>query len=409
MKKIGLMALGLALAAANSADAQLQMQMGNGWTFGFAGNVNAFYIYADGDANSTVNGGLLSETKASRIGSGLLPAFATLTANGKEGNTNLGVTFGFAPQTSLGTNTASFFPGPGNPGNAGAQIDMRQVFLTVGGDWGTVTAGKQLGLYQRQGLIQDMTIFGTGPNTSTRGTSLGRIGYGYEYTDFRGQISYSTKAGKPATFSIGIFEPTNLGDSYNVTKTPRLEAEFLYVTKFNSGSFGFNASGTVQSANTALTGGSSATANGIAGGAYVEASGFKLTGNAYTSKGLGGIFQGGISLVPSTGTTGGDTELANGDLRKTFGYYGQATYTPKGSKVTLGFSYGSSNIKLDDTESAVGNTLIKKRQAIVALISYQATKSYRVVADFSNAQDSNQAGDEANKQNQVSLGMMLFY
>jgi hypothetical protein len=403
MKKIGLMALGLALGTASVGNAQLQMQMGNGWTFGFAGNVNVFYVYADGNTNSSVNGGLLGDRQESAIGSGLLPAFATFTAAGKEGNTDLGVTFGFAPQVSMGTRTASFFGSDA----AGAQIDMRQVFLTVGGDWGTITAGKQLGLYQRQNLVQDMTIFGLGTNVGTRGTSLGRIGYGYEYTDFRGQIAYSTKAGKPATFSIGIFEPTNLGDSYGILQTPRLEAELLYNKKFNGGAFSFNASGMLQNAKDAIGAGStSETATGLAGGLSVEASGFKLTGNAFTSKGLGGIFQGGISLVSGAAT---DTELANGDLRRSFGYYGQATMTPKGSKVTFGASYGSSNIKLGGAEVAAGNELVKKRESIVGVISYQVTKSYRVLAEYVNSKDKNHAGDPANTQNQVGLGMMLFY
>lgn len=407
MKKVGLAALGLALSAVSTADAQLVMQMGNGWNFGFAGNVNVFYVYRSGNTNSVVNGGQLGDVRESAIGSGLLPAFATFTANGKEGNTDLGVTFGFAPQVSLGTGTASFFPAPGQAGNAGAQIDMRQVFLTVGGDWGQVLAGKQLGLYQRQALVQDMTIFGLGTNIGTRGTSLGRIGYGYEYTDFRGQITYSTKAGKPAQFSIGIFEPTTLGDSYDVRQTPRLEAEFLYNKKFSNGSFGFHASGMVQNAKDGIgTGSTSETATGIGGGLSLEVSGFKVAGSAFSSKGLGGIYQGGISLVSGARS---DTELANGDLRKTDGYYGQATYTPKGSKVTFGASYGASNIKLGGTEVAAANTLVKKRESIVGLLSYQVTKSYRILAEYTNSKDGNHAGQDKNTQNQVGLGMMLFF
>ena len=35
-------------------------------------------------------------------GTGLLPAFATFEAKGKEGNTDLGVHFGFAPEVQCG-------------------------------------------------------------------------------------------------------------------------------------------------------------------------------------------------------------------------------------------------------------------------------------------------------------------
>ena len=54
-------------------------------------------------------------------------------AKGKEDNVDLGVHFGFAPQIETGGHYASFF---GNQA-AGAQIDMRQVYLTAGGTWGS--------------------------------------------------------------------------------------------------------------------------------------------------------------------------------------------------------------------------------------------------------------------------------
>jgi len=45
MKKVALLCMGLAFGAANAAQAQLTMQMSNGWSFTFAGNVNAFWVY----------------------------------------------------------------------------------------------------------------------------------------------------------------------------------------------------------------------------------------------------------------------------------------------------------------------------------------------------------------------------
>jgi len=47
MKRVALLCLGLAVGAASAAEAQLTMQMGNGWSFTFAGNVNAFLVYDD--------------------------------------------------------------------------------------------------------------------------------------------------------------------------------------------------------------------------------------------------------------------------------------------------------------------------------------------------------------------------
>ncbi len=115
--------------------------------------------------------------------------------------------FGFAPQVSSGRNVASSF----GTDAAGAQIDMRQVYLTVGGSWGQILAGKELGLFERQAILTDMTLFGAGVNIGFRGTALGRIGYGYLYTDFRAQFTYSTPAGKTFGLSVGLFEPTTTG------------------------------------------------------------------------------------------------------------------------------------------------------------------------------------------------------
>src|ERR1044071_9136840 len=117
MKRLTLLLLGLALGVTATARAQgLTMQMSNGWSFSFAGNVNAFWGFTkqnnSGPATSSVR-------------TGLLPSFATFEAKGKEAGMNLGVHFGFAPQIQNPGNTHDAF---------GAQIDMRQVYLTVGGN-----------------------------------------------------------------------------------------------------------------------------------------------------------------------------------------------------------------------------------------------------------------------------------
>src|SRR5258705_12306753 len=204
MKKVALLRLGLAMGAANAAEAQLTMQMSNGWSFRFAGNVNAFAIYEKQNASGTTvtPGGLVGpgEAKGFNIRTGLLPAFAVFDAKGKEGETDLGVHFGFAPQIQCGNQAHDCF---------GAQIDMRQVFLTVGGTWGQILAGREIGLFNRQNILTDQTLFGIGATGGINGggTTLGRIGFGYIYPNFVAQMTYSTPAGRPTQLSIGIFQP----------------------------------------------------------------------------------------------------------------------------------------------------------------------------------------------------------
>src|SRR5207249_8097501 len=190
MKRLTLLLLGLALGVSATASAQgLTMQMSNGWAFQFSGNVNAFWSFTkvnnSGPANSSVR-------------TGLLPTFATFEARGKEAGMNLAVHFGFAPQIN----------NAGVHDQFGAQIDMRQVYLTVGGQWGQILAGRELALFSRQNILNDMTLFGVGAvgidGNQAGGTTAGRIGYGYIYPNFNAQVTYSTRTGRPAQLSIGL-------------------------------------------------------------------------------------------------------------------------------------------------------------------------------------------------------------
>src|SRR2546425_8006455 len=203
MKRLALLLVAVALLLPAAANAQLTMQMSNGWSFSFAGNVNAFWVFSkvnnSGPANSSVR-------------TGLLPAFATFEARGKEAGLNLAVHIGFAPQIQNG-GLATQGPGQGAVHDQfGAQIDMRQVYLTVGfKDGSQILAGRELGLFGRQNILNDMTLFGVGAvgigGGGGGGTTLGRIGYGYIYPNFVPQLTYSTKPGQ-AQLSIGLFQPS---------------------------------------------------------------------------------------------------------------------------------------------------------------------------------------------------------
>src|SRR5262245_20181950 len=82
MKRVLGALLFVALGLAGSARAQgLTMQMSNGWSFSFAGNVNAFLAYQHLDSTGAVGSPGTAvgtaPTGTSRIRTGLLPAFAT--------------------------------------------------------------------------------------------------------------------------------------------------------------------------------------------------------------------------------------------------------------------------------------------------------------------------------------------
>ncbi|HEU4588048.1 MAG TPA: hypothetical protein VFS11_05355, partial [Gemmatimonadales bacterium] len=395
MKRIGLVSLGLALGLVSTANAQLTMQMSNGWTFTFAGNVNTFAYYEKSSTSGSTPaavavggiapaGGVVNTT---RLTVGLLPAFAVFDAKGKEGNTDLGVHFGFAPNVQCGTGINDCF---------GAQIDMRQVYLTVGGAWGQLLVGRELGLFSRQNILTDQTLFGIGATGNGTpgdgvGTTLGRIGFGYIYPNFRAQITYSTAAGKPAQFSIGIFEAAAVNNApsssvggvtppgpYTNTRYPRVEAELTY----NAGGAKVWAGGVLQNVKTAPTGTtSSLTSWGGDGGFRYEKPTFSVTGSGYYGKGLGTTLFG-LNGACSIGTAPCTTSSSDG-ARKSYGFIGQLTVTPPNSKVTIAGSYGSSYLRASNVEQAIAATDFKTENTLVSGgIYYQATKSLKVVGEF---------------------------
>src|SRR5205809_269625 len=204
MKRLTLLLLGLALGVSATAGAQgLTMQMSNGWSFQFAGNVNVFWTFTHQDSSAATG----RSRTYSNVRTGLLPAFATFEARGKEAGMNLAAHIGFAPQIQNPGNAHDGFQNPN-------RIDMRQVYLTVGGEWGQILAGRELGLFSRQNILNDMTLFGVGAvgigGGQGGGTTLGRIGYGYLYPNFDAHLTYSARAGRPGQLWIGVFQPSTL-------------------------------------------------------------------------------------------------------------------------------------------------------------------------------------------------------
>jgi hypothetical protein len=403
MKRSALLYMGLALGTASVAEAQLTMQMGNGWNFTFSGNAHAFFTYENPEEGGGSGGtpGALTPgggAGASRIRTGLLPAFAVFDAKGREGNTDIGVHFGFAPEVQCAAAVHDCF---------GAQIDMRQVYLTVGGGWGQLLVGRELGLFGRQNILTDQTLFGVGatggsaPGTGG-GTTLGRIGFGYIYPQFKAQMTYSTAPGRPLQLSVGLFEAAANGP-YITNELPRLETEAVWT----QGNTRLWLGGLLQ--NTSTLADESVTAWGTSGGARLGTAQFALTGSGYYGMGLGTtLLFNGTGVTPSPLGPGGAVGGTGGsdDLRTSYGFIGQLTFTPTTSKMTFAGSYGSSFLESADTELdfKTENTLAS------AGLYYQATKSLKIVgeANYYFTKDDDD-GTEDNKSFAPAFGLMVFF
>ena len=399
-----------------TANAQLTMQMGNGWSLSFSGNVNAFEVETVGsDSVVPIAYGLVNpaEGTTNRLRTGLLPAFAVFDVKGKEGPFNLGVHFGFAPQIQNGGGG-----GGTTHDQFGAQIDMRQVYLTVGGDWGQILAGREIGLYQRENILTDMTLFGVGANggqIGAGGTSLGRIGFGYTYPNFNAQVTYSTPATSTVQWSIGLFDPSALNGESGVakfTRLPRVETELTWTGKLGESSADKPSTdkvmvwvgGVWQNANfqgfvpSGAPSDSSRNAYGVDAGVKFDIGQLSIVGSGYYDKGVG-------TTLMFTTTAGFD---AVGDGRKSFGYIGQIVYQID-PKWNIGASIGASNLKETDNDVAIGNNgLLSHNLLGTGEVTYQWTKSLKWVGEGDYLQSSDQGGDK-NHQIQFATGLMLFF
>jgi len=396
MKRLTLLLVAVALLWPAAANAQLTMQMSNGWSFTFAGNVNVFWVFTK---ENTAAG----DAANSSVRTGLLPAFATFEARGKEAGMNLGVHFGFAPQIQNAGVHDQFGV------QSGAAIDMRQVYLTIGlKDGSQILAGRELGLFGRQNIVQDMTLFGVGAvgigGGQSGGTTAGRIGYGYIYPNFNAQVTYSTKGGTPAQISIGLFQPSKLAAGagvYDFTKVPRVEAEVTYNQKSGKNKYMVWAGGLWQTTSNAATGGNSVSSFGGTAGIKADVSDLTVTVSGYIGKGLGTglMFSGNEVAGAGTGT----------ELRTSDGGYAQVMYHANKGKTSVGASYGFSRLKRNSTAAPAGDAT---NRSLVNVYSYtggiyhQWTKSLKLV--FEGTQEGSTKGAKP-KQVDVSGGFMLFF
>ena len=123
-------------------------------------------------------------------------------------------------------------------------LDIRQVYMTFGNkDMGTFTLGRNIGLFGADVILNDMTLPGVGAPGSAAGpapanTTLGGIGLGYIYTDWLGQIDYTTPDFSGFNATIGIFDPLNsLSDTGTVEakKAPGVHGKLTYTMTIAEG------------------------------------------------------------------------------------------------------------------------------------------------------------------------------
>lgn len=376
-------------------------------TIKFSGSVNAFYVHDNPQtpgANTAVTGGLaqVANTSSNAVRNGLLPGFLLIDVTTQQAGLDIGAHFGMYP----GINSANWGAlGANNGGQptalATAGIDFRQVYLTIGGQFGTVKMGRDIGLYASEAILNDISLLAVGPtggNVAPGNTSLGRIGSGYIYTDFQPQITYTTPSLGGFQASAGVFQPLQSLTAPAQTNTaPGFQAKLTYDRTFGNVAMRLWTSGITQRHTTTGAGTAglvSYTGRGVDVGGKLTAGPITAVANWYTGRGLGttvlGLF---------------DTD-ALGNPRASSGFYLQALATF--GKFSVGGSYGESTLDLTATEIALASTLVRRNASSIGQLRYGLTSWVTLLGEYTRTRSRAHNGNTA-ASDSVALGAILFF
>jgi len=409
MKKnqLKLAVAGAVFAAASVANAGIVIPAGD-WTLDIGGNVNTYATWSKTDNNATVYGGLtggLKDQTVSNITTGLLPNYLSVSGTTRQNDIDVAFTISINPGSSV---TAG--------GGQSANQENRQAFMTFGDkSWGSIKLGKDLGIYASDAILNDMTLLGVGSAAGILAgntTTLGRIGSGFQYADWKSQIAYTTPNFSGFQATVGITQAWN---QQSITTTvssrsaqrggasPAFEGKASYsfavndvngkvwvsgISQKQAGQMEFQGVGQTVDDSVAYSGDI---------GANVNFAGFGLTGYYYAGQGMGTTIQ------------FRDGYSRDGKARDSQGGYVQATYVLP-TKTKIGASWGISELDRagSDTTTGGNSTLVKENEMATVGIYHPLTKHLNLVAEWSHVRSENQAGAE-NKSNTGSLGGILFF
>jgi len=391
------------------------MEVGE-WKVEFSGNVNGFIsdVKCDSGTGPVLSGlacGSLSggDYDDNNIRTGLLPSWLGFHAERTEKNTKYGVTIGFQPGIDSNTGIAG---GPIDGALGLNSANFRQVFLEWSGtNWGGIKIGRDLGLFGSDAILSDMTLLGVGTvsdlTRSGGNTSLGRIGVGYLYADWKGQVQYSSPKWGGFTFNVALVDPwglVNLAgtsldagtfDQEGSTYGFEGKAAYAWEGDFNGKVWTSFISQQIKGASTSAF--SDEDAIGYDIGAKVGFGGFELVGYYYTGEGIGSAG----FLV--------DAVDSAGNARDSDGMYVQATFKLPGAGTKIGLSYGESNLDLGAGDVGPGDTaLFETNESIVFGIYHPLTSALNLVAEYTQTKSTAHNGAEA-EETAIAIGAILFY
>jgi len=411
-KNIKLAVAGAVLAlSASAANAGIIIPAGD-WTLDISGNVNTFATWTkkSGDyGNAPLGLGNEGGNKTvQNMTTGLLPNYLSVSGSTRQNDLDVAFTISINP----GSSTTG-------PGRQSPQQENRQAFLTFGDkSWGSIKLGKDLGIFASDAILNDMTLLGVGSAAGALAgntTTLGHIGTGYIYADWKAQVAYTTPNFNGFQATVGMTQAWNTTGGYDGTlgydsssssgkrggASPAFEGKASYSFAANDVTGKVWVSGISQKlkgseANSTFdTLAGSLTAYAADIGANVNFAGFGLTGYYYAGEGIGQTlqFRDGVSSY-------------DGKKRDSDGGYIQATYVLP-TKTKVGLSYGVSN--LDGVSNENFRQLTDTAWTMGAY--HPLTKHLNLVAEYNESKHKSEyyMGTYEGKARTASFGGILFF
>ncbi len=396
--KLNLAVAAALLAGASSANAGIMIPAGD-WTLDIGGIVNTYYTHTSTSGDVVGLGGATErgDESVSNITTGLLPNYLSVSGKTRQNDLDVGFTISLNPGSS--TKQSGIQNEPNNQEN-------RQAFLTFGDkSWGSIKVGKDLGIYASDAILNDMTLLGVGSGAGLLAgntTTLGRIGTGFQYADWKSQIAYSSPNWNGFSFTAGVTQAWNTyaaalpsaNSAGRGGSSPAFEGKASYEWAGDIGGKVW-ASGMTQKVEFD-NGLGSDRASAWDLGATVNLAGFGLTGYYGQGQGMG------------TTTQLRDGFDLNGNDRDSDDWYVQGTYTLPGVGTKLGLSYGESTL---DGNSVDGFDEYSNRMWTVGAY-HPLTKHLNLVAEYSNVKSEVKVpgpGDVDGKSKTISLGAIMFF
>lgn len=403
------------LAAASSANAGIMIPAGD-WTLDVGGVVNAYYTstrFSGNGGTAPLSLGSGTGSTVSNITTGLLPNYLSVSGKTRQNDLDVGFTISINPGASTTQG-----------GKQSPQQENRQAFLTFGdASWGSIKLGKDLGIFASDAILNDMTLLGVGSGAGSLAgntTTLGRIGTGFMYADWKSQVAYSSPNWNGFSFTAGVTQSWNAvaalgaGSAATVANVGGVPTAIAAVAGNSSGSANRGGSSPAfegkasyawagdfagkvwVSGITQKVDGLNDRAEAFDIGGNVNVAGFGLTGYYYNGSGIGQTIQ----LF--------DGFDATGKARDSDGYYVQGTYTLPGVGTKLGVSWGESNLDANGAADLLGDVT----DSMWTLGAYHPlTKHLNLVAEYSESKHevATAAASTEGKAKTIALGAILFF